>query len=133
MTNTTYNYRESVKANIKEMLNNGDFDHIVHNYTDDDCKLLEDADKEELEQELYDAMWVCDGITGNASGSYTFSTYQAEENLCHNLDLLADACEYFGSNTDILKDGAETCDVTIRCMLLGECLSEVLNEMLNDW
>ena len=132
MTNTTYNYRESVKANIKEMLNNGDFDHIVHNYTDDDCKLLEDADKEELEQELYDAMWVCDGITGNASGSYTFSTYQAEENLCHNLDLLADACEYFGSNTDILKDGAETCDVTIRCMLLGECLSEVLNEMLND-
>lgn len=132
MTNTTYNYRESVKADIEEMLDNGDFDYIVHNYTDDEWNLLEDADKEELEQELYDAMWICDGITGNASGSYTFSTYQAEENLCHNLDLLADACDYFGSNTDILKNGAEACDVTIRCMLLGECLSKVLNEMLND-
>jgi hypothetical protein len=132
MTNTTYNYRESIKADIEEMLNNGDFDYIVHNYTDEEWNLLEDADKEELEQELYDAMWACDGITGNASGSYTFSTYQAEENLCHNLDLLADACDYFGSNTDILKDGAEACDVTIRCLLLGECLSEVLNEMLND-
>ena len=31
--------------------------------------------------ELYDTMFTSDTITGNASGSYTFSTWKAEENI----------------------------------------------------
>jgi len=121
----TYDYREAVKADILEALNNGDYDYILNDdeYKDENGALVADDD---LYQALYDEMWIDDSITGNGSGSYTFNTYKAESNLCHNLDLLADACDYFGSNTDILKDGAEACDVTIRCMLLGECLSEAL-------
>lgn len=125
MNNEVYDYREAVKDDILEALNNGDYDYILNDdeYKDENGALVTD---DNLYNALYDAMWIDDSITGNASGSYTFNTYKAESYLCHNLDLLADACDYFGSNTDILKDGAEACDVTIRCLLLGECLSEVL-------
>ena len=63
---------------------------------------------------------VADSVTGNASGSYTFHAWQAEENICHNFDLLSEAIEEFGGKCDVLKDGAEACDVTIRCYLLSE-------------
>lgn len=102
-----YNYYESVKEDIKEYLRNTD---------------------ERDEQKLYDDMFIDDSITGNASGSYTFSTYQAEENLCHNMDLLQEALAEFGDNTDILQN-PEACDVTIRCYLLGQLLSEALEEI----
>jgi hypothetical protein len=68
-------------------------------------------------------------VTGNASGSYTFSTWQAEENLCHNLDLLGEALKEFGDGADFLEKGAEACDVTIRCYLLGQAISEALDEV----
>lgn len=65
-------------------------------------------------------------VTGNASGSYTFNTWKAEEYLCHNLNLLAEANEEFGSNSDILSDGAEVCDVIIRCYLLSRAINKPL-------
>ena len=33
------------------------------------------------------------------------------------------------NNYDVLKDGAEACDVTIRCYILGQVLDEVLDEL----
>lgn len=104
----TYNYYESVKEDIKEYLRNTD---------------------ERDEQTLYDEMFIDDSVTGNGSGSYTFNTYEAEENLCHNMDLLSEALEAFGCSTDYLEKGAEACDVTIRCYLLGQLLSEALKEI----
>ena len=75
-----------------------------------------------------------DSVTGNASGSYTFNTYQAEENICHNLDLLGEALEEFGSGADyLIHNGAEACDVTIRCYLLSECIAEALEEIEEDF
>lgn len=81
-----------------------------------------------MQESLYDEMFISDSVTGNASGTYTFNAWVAEENLCHNLDLLKEACEEFGSSCDIL-DSVECCDVTIRCYLLGSALSEVLDEL----
>ena len=117
-----YNYREAIKRDI-------------YNYLEDNEYMLdlpedtEGIDFEELYNDLYDKMWIADGVTGNGSGSYFFNRYEAEEALLHNLDLLAEACEEFGDNTDVLKDGAEACDVTIRCYLLSEVLAEVLDEI----
>ena len=86
--------------------------------------------KEDLFQELYDNLWLNDSVTGNASGSYTFNAWEAEENICHNLELLGEALNEFGCEASyILERGAEACDVTIRCYLLGECLSVVLDEL----
>lgn len=114
-----YNYYENVLEDVKQALTERD--------------LTEFDDKDEAFENLYDDLFIDDSVTGNASGSYTFSTWQAEENLYHNLDLLEEACEEFGSNIDILKDGAETCDVTIRCYLLNQCLNEALEDYAEIW
>lgn len=113
---TNYNYLESVKEDVKE-------------YIDNEINLKDFTDREELEQKLNDDLWVCDSVTGNASGSYTFNTYQAEENLAHNWDLLAEAMREFGCEVDLLEKGAEWADVTIRCYLLGQAIGEILDEM----
>lgn len=72
---------------------------------------------------------VFDSVTGNASGSYTFNTWTAEEYLCHNWELLGEALTEFGCDMSYLEKGAEACDVTIRCYLLGQAISEVLDEI----
>ena len=91
------------------------------------------GDREEFYNKLHDDLWVCDSVTGNASGSYTFSTWQAEENICHNLYLLKSAVEEFGDSLgEAVYKGAEYCDVTIRCYLLGSVLYQVLDELERD-
>lgn len=98
-------------------------------------KLITEAykDKDEAFDQLYDDMFVDDSVTGNASGSYTFNTYKAEENICHNLDLLGEALAEFGQEGNwIIEHGAEACDVTIRIYLLSEVLSEVLSEIFEE-
>lgn len=115
-----YNYLSAVESDVREYIeNNVDF----HDYSDLD----------EMEEDLNEKLFVEDSVTGNASGSYTFNAWQAEEYLCHNLDLLAEANEEFGGNSDILSDGAEACDVTIRCYLLGQAIGNVAPDMWQDW
>lgn len=105
-----YNYYEEMKKDVKE-------------YLEENKEYLEDKSYDEI----YDEMFIADSVTGNASGSYTFSTYQAEENIAHNHELLKEAQECFGYlPTEYISKGAEWADVTIRCYLLGEVLSEVL-------
>lgn len=129
--NTAYDYYFEVKNDIREALNNGDYDYITSQYIDDETGDF-NGDIEGLQEELYDAMWIDDSITGNASGSYTFNTIKAMENLTYNLDLLQEAIEEFGGNMDVLKDGAEACDVTIRCYVLSECLNDVLTTEIDN-
>lgn len=115
-----YDYRETVKDDVLEYINN------EINFEDFDT--LED-----LEEYLNDELWTVDSVTGNASSSYTFSTYEAEENLAHNWDLLAEALEEFGNEENPISKGAEWCDVTIRCYLLGECIAAALEEIEDDF
>lgn len=116
-----YNYFEAVKEDVKNVVVN-EYDYIN--------ELTEDRDT--FEQKLNDELWLNDSVTGNASGSYTFSTWQAEENLCHNWNLLQDALNEFGCNVTDIANGAEYCDVTIRCYLLGSAISEVLDELESE-
>lgn len=116
-----YDYREAVKNDVMEYVKNeidfSDFDTL-----------------EELEEHLNEGLWTVDSVTGNGSGSYTFSTYEAEENICHNLDLLGEVLEEFGSGADyLITNGAEAADVIIRCYLLGECIAAALEEMEDDF
>ena len=111
-----YDYLEAVKEDVK-------------NYIEENGIKVTSENREELEEQLNDDLFTCDSVTGNGSGSYTFNTWRAEDYLCHNLDLLAEACEELGSSMDILKDGAGACDVTIRCYLLNQAISEVLAEL----
>lgn len=106
-----YNYLEELKKDIKEYLKENEIPlkYAALNYA-----------------ALYDMLFIEDSITGNASGSYTLSTYKAEEYLAHNLGLLKEACNEYGIIPEL--DNPEKCDVTIRCHLLGEALQEVLDE-----
>ena len=119
MTNTNYNYREAMYDDIKE-------------YISENIDLADYDGREELEEYLNDTLWTEDSVTGNASGSYWFNTYKAEEAICHNWDILAEACNEFGCECDVLNKGAEWADVTIRCYLLGEVIGEVLDELYDD-
>ena len=115
-----YDYLSAVESDVREYIeNNVDF----HDYSDLD----------EMKEDLNEKLFVEDSVTGNASGSYTFNTWKAEEYLCHNLDLLAEANKEFGGSSDILSDGAEMCDVTIRCYLLGHAIENVAPDMWQDW
>lgn len=112
----TYDYLENVKEDVR-------------NYIEENKIVVTSSNREEVEQELNDTLFVNDSVTGNASGSYTFSTWQAEENLCHNFELLTEALTEFYCDLSYLEKGAEACDVTIRCYLLGQAISEVLDEI----
>lgn len=109
-----YDYRKSLMDDIR-------------NYIDENDIKITSENRDDVEEELRDSLMNNDSVTGNASGSYTFNTWQAEENLCHNLELLQDACNEFCCEPRL--DSAEWCDVVIRCYLLGECLSSVLDEL----
>lgn len=112
-----YDYLTAVTADVTDYINN-------------EINLCEYETADELKDELNERLFVNDSVTGNASGSYTFSTWQAEENLCHNLDLLGEALTEFGCDPDYMaKNGAEACDVTIRCYLLSEAVSDAVDAL----
>lgn len=116
-----YNYLEAVTADVLE--------HIREEYSAEEIAAKLD-ERDEWERELHDDLWCCDSVTGNASGSYTFSTWQAEEYLTHNWDELADALVEFGCNDcNPIEKGAEWCDVTIRCYLLARAIGDALDEL----
>lgn len=114
---SNYNYLEAVAEDVREYFNN-------------EIDLNEwRGDRDGLEEKLNDDLWTVDSVTGNASGSYTFNTWQAEEYLAHNWDVLEEALAEFGNTENPIAKGAEWCDVTIRCYLLGQAIAEVLDDL----
>lgn len=117
---TDYNYILAMEDDIRD-------------YIENECDLMDYDDMDNAYDDLYDRLLMSDTVTGNASGSYTFNTYKAEEYLCHNMDLLINACYEFGQSLgDAVERGAEYCDVTIRCYLLSSVLYDVLEELNNE-
>lgn len=108
-----YDYYEAVREDA--------ITAIIENVNYYGVEYLEDEDK------IYDDLWIDDCVTGNGSGSYTFSTWEAEENVCHNLDLLGEALSEFGCDGREMN-GAEWADVTIRCYVLGQIIGDAIEE-----
>lgn len=111
-----YNYLEAVKEDVLNYINENDI-------------VVTSENRDEVKQELNDTLFACDSVTGNASGSYTFNTWTAEEYLCHNWDLLSEALTELCCDMSYIERGAEVCDVIIRCYLLDQAISEVLDEV----
>ena len=111
-----YNYLEAVKEDVL-------------NYIEEEICFNDFEDREELEDFLNDTLWTEDSVTGNASGSYYCNTWKAADALAHNWDLLKEALEEFGFESNPIEEGEEWCDVTIRCYLLSTAISEVLDEI----
>lgn len=118
-----YNYFKAVCDDVREVIAESWADRFA------DFKTLD-----ELREALNDELWTDDRVTGNASGSYTFSTWQAEEYLAHNWDVLEEACAEFGADMgEEVKKGAENADVLIRCYFLGAAIDEVLPDFEEDF
>lgn len=106
-----YDYLEAIKGDVL-------------NYINENNIVVTSENRDEVEQDLNDTLFTCDSVTGNASDTWT-----AEEYLCHNWDLLGEALTEFGCDMSYLERGAEACDVTIRCYLLGQAISKALDEI----
>lgn len=122
-----YDYMEALKQDIREWLQDN---RLV--YSEDLPAHPDDMSRGDYEAWLYDQLFTEDSVTGNASGSYTFSTARAAENIMHNVDLLEAAAEAFGISPEIhtgYQQGPEYWDVTIRCYLLPDAISAALDEM----
>lgn len=121
------NYREEVKEAIKQYLE--DHEQYIN---------LAELDKaEDLFDAVYDDMFVSDEVTGNASGSYTFNSYEAKQNVMADMDTVREALAEFCVSAEevgdrFLNEDWEYLDVTARCYILGECLSEYIEENEED-
>ena len=120
-----YDYETSVREDVMTWIK----ENIE--YLPDEVK----QDRESFEEYLNDELFVDDSVTGNASGSYTFSVNEAAENLVGNFDLLDEVFSEFGQpnfNSRSWSDFPEFADVSIRCYLLGGAISDCLDELGED-
>lgn len=78
-----------------------------------------------------DDAFIEDSVTGNGSGSYTFNSKQAEENIKDLIfsDELLQMFKDFGYDRVPFEKGPEYIDVSVRCFLLDECISEIEDEL----
>lgn len=111
-----YDYLENVTEDVKTWIN----DNI------EEVKARED--REDARGFLNDRLFNCDAVTGNASGSYTFNSYQAAEYLAHNWDEVVEVAEEWGEVADMSK-GPEYWDVCLRCYHLGAAIDKALEDL----
>lgn len=122
-----YNYMEAVKDDVRQAI-------------EDNYDLADYPDRDEFEETLNDELWVYDSVTGNGSGSYTFSRAAAEENLKGDPNAMGYikelAAEYDLDSSTIgekfIDEDWEYFDLSIRCYLLGWAISEVLDELYGE-
>lgn len=100
---------------------------ILENYGDE---IMKGASREEIEEKA----WIDDGVTGNASGSYTFSRSEAKENIDGAEDVIRDLVQDYAIDSDtvaekFLYEDWEYFDVSIRCYLLDEAIDMAFEDI----
>ena len=125
-----YNYYAAMKEDIKN--------YIAENYTAEElAEKMNGQSDFDFKEELNDDLWTVDSVTGNGSGSYTFSKATAKDYILsdsENIDLLREALKEFCVDGDtiaekFLSEEWEYFDVTIRCYILGGVIYEVLEDL----
>lgn len=122
-----YDYFEAVKEDVLQA--------IRDNYTSKEIAEKLHEDRDSFLEHLNDDLWIDDRVTGNGSGSYTFNSYKASENLVGNYDLVREVVDEFGIEASTVAehiDDPEYWDVSIRCFYLYSAIDEVLDELEND-
>lgn len=119
-----YNYREAVKEDVK-------------NWMDENHEPGASREEEFDYDTVFEACWVADEVTGNGSGSYTFSRLEARRNFFEDDDsedyVSQMIDEGFSTAEEVGKHMAssdwEWLDVCIRCYLLSEAVQEAIDEI----
>lgn len=123
-TMMNYNYIETMQSDV--------LNYIAENI--DRAEYI--GDRENLESTLNDDLWAEDSVTGNASGSYFCNAYKAREAVLDNMEYCTESLRKFCTEPEtiakhFLNEDWEYFDVTIRCYLLGQAISEVLDKLEN--
>lgn len=109
----------------------------IESYVADNEYFINMADfdsAEEFEEWLNDTLWTEDSVTGNASGSFTFNSYEAKEKVFADMQTVTDALKEFccGQSEEVadafLNEKWEFLDVTTRCYVLGECIADYISD-----
>ena len=118
----SYSYLDAMKSDIKY-------------YIDENRDQYNWSDYDSVYEQLNDDLWVEDSVTGNGSGSYTYDRMAAEKNVKGDpeaMDYIRELVSEFDEGETALEkfldEDWEWFDVSIRCYLLGQVLSEVLDE-----
>lgn len=120
----SYNYLEAVTSDvidfIREEVNSSDYEN-----------------REALSEFLNDELWICDSVTGNASGSYTFNSYKAKEFVFADPDTVYEALKEFcveaaTISEKFLNQDWEYFDVTARCYVLGNAIEAAIDSIENE-
>lgn len=95
-----------------------------------------EENRSKVEDDLNERLWVVDSVTGNASGSYTCNSHQAREYVLEDgeqyiEEVIEDYCIPPAEIAKHLFDW-EYWDVSIRCWLLGQAISEALDELIGE-
>lgn len=107
----------------------------IKDYIEREIDFKDYEDRYDLEEKLHDDLWVDDSVTGNASGSYYCNSWKARESVLANMEDFGSAInDFFCTDAKtvgewFINEEWETMDVTIRCYLLGEMISTVLDDM----
>ena len=122
-----YDYKEVTKANVREWM-------------EENREMWESEDRHDAYEIVYDATWVDDSVTGNGSGSFTFSRLEARRNFFEDEnsdDYVAEMIEDGFMDKALFAEKIacsdwEWVDVSIRCWLLGACVTEIMDEIFGD-
>lgn len=116
-----YNYKKVLK---KDIYNNVLLDIDIKDYDD----------IESLKEYVKEASFVDCMVTGNEVDGYTANECEAEEYLCHNLDIFKKAAIEFDENLDILfRKDVIYWDMLVRCYLVNDVVEEIFeNKTLKD-
>lgn len=120
----SYNYLEAVTADV--------IDFIRDEVNADDYE-----NREALSEFLNDELLICDSVTGNASGSYTFNSYKAKEFVFADPDTVSEALKEFCVEAEtisekFLNQDWEYFDVTARCYVLGHAIEAAIDSIENE-
>ena len=120
-----YDYRYEMRQDVRNAIEEG--------YSLDEWR----GRRDELEEKLNEDLWIDDGVTGNASGSYYCNSYKAMQAVMDNMELLQEALDEFGADyADIgrrfMEGDWECFDVSIRCYLLSSVVADVLDDIEAD-
>lgn len=125
-----YDYESVMKEDV--------LSEIQERYTHKDIILALHDDWEGFRDELMDALWNEDSVTGNASGSYTFNRYEAREYVLDNMGILSEVVDEYGIDKreigdKFLEENFEYFDVLIRVYLLPNVIFTIVDEMCDEF
>lgn len=114
-------YKEQVRADAIQWLREDDnFLNYGRDCTDD----------------LYDALFIADEVTGNGSGSYTYNAHEAEmyaRDLIFDDDFRDLVIKEYGYTLEEVFDTPEGADVRARCFALDFVIDEIVDAFADLW